>query len=127
MGLLGSPATFGRMMDFIMRFLSCITYQDDVLIHSKTHAEQLEQLQLCFDRIRAHGLKLNVKKCSFGQSDVPYLGFLLTPTGILPGKEKTEAIRGAGPPQNFGNFGNLLVCVITSEPLFLISQESPHH
>ena len=100
MGLLGSPATFGRMMDFIMRFLSCITYQDDVLIHSKTHAEQLEQLQLCFDRIRAHGLKLNVKKCSFGQSDVPYLGFLLTPTGILPGKEKTEAIREAGPPKN---------------------------
>ena len=100
MGLLGSPATFGRMMDFIMRFLSCITYQDDVLVHSKDHEQQLVELQKAFDRIRAHGLKLNVKKCSFGQSNVPYLGFLLTPTGILPGTEKTAAIRDCPPPRN---------------------------
>ena len=39
MGLLGSPATFGRMMDFIMRFLKVITYrkpsqEQQITLHS---------------------------------------------------------------------------------------------
>ena len=42
MGLLGSPATFGRLMDFVMRFLACITYQDDVLVGAQ--AERLNSL-----------------------------------------------------------------------------------
>ena len=98
MGLLGSPASFSRMMDFVMRCLSCITYQDDVLVHSKTHDQQFLELQRCFDRLRAHGLKLNVGKCSFGQVEVAYLGFTLTPEGILPGKDKTKAIEAFEPP-----------------------------
>lgn len=100
MGLLGSPASFGRLMDFVMRFLNAICYQDDVLVHSKTHDDQIIELQKCFDRLRAHGLKLNAKKCSFGRPEVPYLGFLLTPAGVLPGKDKTEAIRNCPPPKN---------------------------
>lgn len=101
MGLRGSPASFGRLMDFVMRNLpSCITYQDDVLIHARNHAEQYVELQKAFDRVRAHGLKLNVKKCQFGQREVSYLGFLLTPDGILPGLDKTKAIRDFEPPKN---------------------------
>jgi putative transposase len=98
MGLLGSPASFGRMMDFIMRFLSVITYQDDILVHSQTHEHHLDELQKVFDRLRAHGLKLNVKKCFFAQTEVAYLGFTLTPNGILPGKDKSAAIKDFKPP-----------------------------
>jgi transposase InsO family protein len=97
MGLLGSPASFGRMMDFIMRFLSVITYQDDILVHSRSHDVHLAELQKVFDRLRAHGLKLNVKKCFFAQEEVAYLGFTLTPNGILPGKDKSSAIRDFRP------------------------------
>ena len=100
MGLLGSPATFGRLMDHVMRDLKVICYQDDVLVHSKSHMEQIHQLQECFDRLRGHGLKLNIKKCSFGQTNVPYLGYSLTPNGVLPGTEKTEAIKSCEPPRN---------------------------
>lgn len=99
MGLLGSPATFGRMMEFIMRFLLVIAYQDDLLVHAKTHAEQLETLKKCFARLRANGLKLNAKKCAFGQPEIPYLGYTLTPEGVLPGKDKTKAIRDSRPPR----------------------------
>lgn len=99
MGLLGSPATFGRMMDFVMRFLNVITYQDDLLVHSKTHEEQVEILRKCFSRLRAYGLKLNAKKCAFAQPKIPYLGFTLTPEGVLPGKDKTEAVRDSEPPR----------------------------
>ena len=55
-------------------------------------------LQSCFNRIQANGLKLNVAKCNFGQENVPYLGFTLTPKGILPGQDKTEAIKHCPPP-----------------------------
>ena len=98
MGLLGSPASFGRMMDFIMRFLSVITYQDDILVHSRTHEEHIAELQKVFDRLRAHGLKLNVKKCFFAQVEVAYLGYTLIKKGILPGKDKSAAIRNFKPP-----------------------------
>jgi transposase InsO family protein len=98
MGLLGSPASFGRMMDFIMRFLSVITYQDDILVHSKTHDHHIAELQKVLDRLRAHGLKLNVKKCFFAQIEVSYLGFTLTPGGILPGKDKSAALKDFKPP-----------------------------
>ena len=99
MGLLGSPATFGRMMEFIMRYLQIIAYQDDLLAHSKTHREQIEILKRCFARLRANNLKLNAKKCAFGQPEIPYLGFTLTKDGVLPGKDKTAAIRDSRPPR----------------------------
>ena len=98
MGLLGSPATFGRMMEHIMRLIKCICYQDDILVHSSSHEEQLEVLQKCFDRLRAANLKMNAQKCFFGQNEVSYLGYTLTSQGVLPGKEKTAAIQECAPP-----------------------------
>ena len=100
MGLLGSPATFGRMMEHIMRFLKCICYQDDILVHSKTHEEHLAELQKCFNRLRAANLKMNPQKCNFGQEEVSYLGYTLTSRGVLPGKEKTQAIKECPVPSS---------------------------
>ena len=51
MGLLGSPASFGRMMEFLMTDLQVITYQDNLLIHTRTQKEQMEQLQRVFNRL----------------------------------------------------------------------------
>ena len=99
MGLLGSPASFGRLMDYVMRALpSVIAYQDDLLVHSKSLADHERHLQECFNRLRAHNLRLNLNKCLFAQSEVPYLGFRITSRGILPGIEKTSAILKASPP-----------------------------
>ena len=98
MGLLGSPATFGRMMENVMRFRKCIYYQDNVLVDSKSHKKQIAELQKCLNRRRAAGLKMNAKKCSFCQEEVKYLGFTLMSAGVLPGKEKTRAIEEYQPP-----------------------------
>ena len=57
-------------------------------------------MQRVFNRLRANNLKLNVKKCSFGQKEVPYLGFMLTENGLLPGKDKTQAIKESSSPRN---------------------------
>ena len=56
---------------------------------AKSHNKEIEELQKCFDRLRAAGLKMNAKKCSFGQEEVPYLGF--TDQGQYSAREREDA------------------------------------
>ena len=99
MGLTGCPASFARMMDKIMADLqNVLTYIDDVLVHSRTQKEHCEHLAEVFRRLSVHNLKLNFAKCDFFSSNTQYLGYTLTETGILPGKDKTQAIREARIP-----------------------------
>jgi len=43
-------------------------------------------------------IKINLEKCVFGNKEVSFLGFTLTPDGIKPGKNKLKAIKDAKPP-----------------------------
>jgi hypothetical protein len=93
MGLMGSPASFARLMDLIMGDLeNVITYIDDCLIHSKDHDGHLKHLELALGRLRKHKLKINVSKCIFGSTEVQYLGHTLSEEGVKPGKDKAAAI-----------------------------------
>ena len=101
MGIKSSPAQLQRMMELAMKGLdNVIVYFDDLLIHSKSHDQHRVHLQAVFDRLRATNLKLKVAKCHFGCTNVEYLGFRLTPQGILPGKDKLKCVRDALPPRN---------------------------
>jgi hypothetical protein len=99
MGLSSSPSAFQRLMELTLDGIkNAIVYIDDVLVHTKTHSHHREILQSIFDRFRKANLKLNLKKCEFGSDTVTYLGFRLTPKGILPGKDKLAAVQKATPP-----------------------------
>jgi hypothetical protein len=80
--------------------LNLIVYMDDLLVHSKNHAEHRWLLQLLFDRFRATGLKVNLKKCHFGSPNEAYLGFQLTLQGVLPALHKLAAVRQAKHPRD---------------------------
>ena len=80
MGLLSCPASFQRLMEKAMEGIeSCIVYIDDLLIHSDTHEKHLVSLEQVMARLEEHGLKINLDKCFFGNKEVSYLGFPLTP------------------------------------------------
>jgi len=99
MGLKGGPGSFQRMMELTVAGIpNVIVYIDDLLVHTSSHAEHIRTLQQVFNRLRNVNLKLNPDKCEFGARNVQYLGFRLTPKGILPGKDKLEAVRGMKPP-----------------------------
>jgi len=101
MGLKGGPGSFQRMMELTCKNLSnVIVYIDDLIVHTKSHAEHRKHLQELFDRLRHFKLKLNLSKCFFGANNVSYLGYRLTPDGILPGTDKLLAIREAKPPSS---------------------------
>jgi hypothetical protein len=52
----------------------CCVFIDDVIIFGKTYEEQLHNLPLVFDRIKAANLKLSPKKCEFFKRKVKFIG-----------------------------------------------------
>ena len=100
-GLHSAPSQYQRLMELTVKGLdNIIVYIDDLLVHNSEHVQHRLSLQLLFDRLRTANLKLNLEKCNFGSTDVTYLGFRLTPNGILPGLDKLSAVRNATPPIN---------------------------
>jgi hypothetical protein len=53
-----------------------------------------------FPRLRNLGLRAKLPKCEFGANNVQYLGFRLTPEGILPGVDKLKSVRNAEVPKS---------------------------
>ena len=100
MGLRGAVASFQRMVELTTKGLqNIVVYIDDILCHSHNHQDHRATLQALFDRLRKANLKVNLRKCVFGSQNVAYLGFQLTPNGILPGKDKLKAVKQAPPPK----------------------------
>ena len=100
-GLHSAPSQYQRLMELTIKGLdNIIVYIDDLLIHNSEHSAHRKSLQLLFDRLRQANLKLNLQKCNFGSENVTYLGFRLTPQGILPGSDKLAAVKNATPPTN---------------------------
>jgi Reverse transcriptase (RNA-dependent DNA polymerase) len=69
-----------------------IAYINDLLVHLDTHDKLLEVLEQVLTRLQQNPLKINLKKCIFGNKEVSYLGFTLNSEGIKPEKNKLKAI-----------------------------------
>jgi hypothetical protein len=64
-GLCNSPGSFMRMMTSIFgdqNYLSLLCYLDDILVFAPDERVALERLEMVFNRLRAHNLKLAPKK-----------------------------------------------------------------
>jgi hypothetical protein len=73
-----------------------------------TFEEHIEQLQKCFDKFREAGLKCNINKCSFGLTEVKYLGFIITREGIKADPKKIEAILKIEKPKTVTEMKSLI-------------------
>ena len=112
-GLASSPGIYQSMANKLIAGLEdrVISYVDDILIYTKTTAEDhIRQVQLVFDRIRKHKLRLKLSKCTFLKRETKYLGFVITPRGVKIDENKIKAIRLIGPPQNSTETRSFLGC-----------------
>jgi hypothetical protein len=94
MGLQGLPASFARLLDFVMTGVKgIITNIDDILVHSRDHAQHLKSLEEVLWRLLKYGLKLNVDKTIIRARTVQYLGYTLSGQGVTLSKDKLAAIK----------------------------------
>ena len=68
-------------------------YLDDVILFSKTIKDHLNRLRSVFHLLRKAGLKIKPSKCIFLQTEVEYLGHILTKEGIKPDPKKQKAVK----------------------------------
>ncbi|GJY25945.1 reverse transcriptase domain-containing protein [Tanacetum coccineum] len=94
-GLKNAGATYQRLVD--KAFDSQVgrnieVYVDDLVIKSYTEAEMIRDIEETFRTLRKINMKLNPKKCTFGAVEGMFLGYMISPDGIKPCPDKTEAV-----------------------------------
>ena len=102
-GLCNSPITFQKVMNKVLGDLltkSCLCYCDDILVHSATLEEHLDDIDEVLDKLEEAGLKLKASKCKFAADSVKYLGHIITAKGVLPNPEKIAVVENYPVPQN---------------------------
>ena len=92
-GLRNAAQTFQRFIDEVFRGLDFVyTYLDDCLIASPDKETHLRHLDLAFDRLRQHGVTINIQKCQIGVDSLDFLGHTIDCKGIRPLASKVEAV-----------------------------------
>nr|CAH8841726.1 unnamed protein product [Trichobilharzia regenti] len=99
-GLRNAAQTFQRFIDEVFRGLDFVyAYLDDCLIASSDKETHLRHLDLAFDRLRQHGVTINIQKCQIGVDSLDFLGYTIDCKGIRPLATKVEAILNFPEPQ----------------------------
>lgn len=94
-GLCNAPATFQRVMEVAMSGLqwnTCLIYLDDLIIFSFDPVSHAVRLRAVLERVRDSGLKLKPAKCSLFQSEVKFLGHVISDKGILPDPDNVQRL-----------------------------------
>jgi hypothetical protein len=55
---------------------------DDIVVYSDIVEEHQIHLQIVFERLKVHGLRLHLGKCNFFQESVEYLGHVIYLGGL---------------------------------------------
>jgi hypothetical protein len=92
-GLMNAPAHFMYLMNsvFMPEFDQfVVVFIDDILMYSKCLDLHEGHLQIVLQRLREHQLYAKFSKCEFWIKEVPFLGHVVSPEGIVvdPGKVK---------------------------------------
>lgn len=78
------------LKEYIGKFV--IVYLDDILIFSKTKEEHLQHVRMVLEKLQQNKLLINLKKCTFMQRELIYLGFVVTENELKMDPEKVAAI-----------------------------------
>ncbi|POM81488.1 DNA/RNA polymerase [Phytophthora palmivora] len=101
MGVAGMPGPWSRLMHALFdKFEFVVVYLDDICVFSKSMEEHVEHLRAVCEVLRRKQLYTHLSKCSFGQTEVAFLGHMVSQAGISVDPRKTEAITKYPTPTN---------------------------
>ena len=70
-----------------------IVYLDDILIYLKDESKHVEHIKQVLERLHAWGLYTKFSKCSFYTTLIEFLGYFVTPKGIVMDSAQVKAIK----------------------------------
>ena len=106
-GVSVGPALFQQTLQMALRGLSdcCLAYVDDILVFSRTAADDplelenhLAELDRVFKALAKAGLTVRLEKCQLAQTHVKYLGYELDGRGIRPSPSLTNSMIAMADP-----------------------------
>lgn len=103
-GLCNALSSFQATMNdtfrpYLHKFV--IVFFDDILIYNKTRTDHLQHLQQTFCALEQDQFFLKLSKCSFVQSQIQYLGHLVSTSRVEPVQDKIHAIQQWPAPWTF--------------------------
>jgi hypothetical protein len=84
--------------EYLEKFV--IVFLDDILVYSTSEEEHEQHLMMVLQVLRENQLYAKLRKCSFYQKQIHYLGHIISKEGITIYPEKIEAIREWSAPKN---------------------------
>ena len=111
------PAEFEKGMDSTLVGLqNNYCYLDDILVFStRSEYNHLSYVTKCLKKLVEDNLRIILQKCHFAKTEIEWLGYKFTQTGISPLENKTTAILAIPPPPKlkclksfFGSVLNLI-------------------
>ena len=115
-GLTSAPATFQAVMNRAFDHpkvlangkvnpLSALSnyvlvFIDDILIFSKSAEEHVEHVKTVMEVLRQHSILIKLSKCTWGQTELPYLGHIVSKDGIKVDPKKIQAVADWPQPTN---------------------------
>lgn len=107
-GLNISNAAFGKGLEVAFNAYSVPcpspndihTSVDDILISSPSFNYHITTLKWIFNKISQAGLTLKLKKCHFNKQQIKFLGYFISPSGMILDPDKVKAIQNFHDPRN---------------------------
>ena len=86
-GLNSAASTFLRTMEMALQglqWLTCLIYIDDIIVFGKDFDEHIARVEQILERLRLAALKLKPTKCEMLQTEVSFLGHVISGVGVKP-------------------------------------------
>ena len=112
-GLTDMPATFQKTIDKTLHDIKTkFAYLDDILIVTKGTLEDHEkELDKIMQGINNENLAINLQKGDFAKEQITWLGFVVTPNGVTPTKQKCDAIINLENPKTLKQLRSFMGCI----------------
>ncbi|MBW0526446.1 hypothetical protein O181_066161 [Austropuccinia psidii MF-1] len=102
--LKNAPAHFKRMMDTIFQeeILEgwMVVYIDDIIIYSETWEDHVKYIDRLLSKCTPINLKISLKKCNFGQQELPDLGHKVSVISMAIDRNRVAAVLQKPVPRN---------------------------
>ncbi len=109
LGLKDSGAVFQRAIhETLQDCPGAVPYIDNILVYRKTKQEHDCNLEKVLRALHSKNFRLQLLKCRFRQTTVPYLGHLLSGSELQPNPKTIAAIIGAPIPQTAQQLNSFL-------------------